>query len=201
VEEGQEVGHREATALGLVARLAEVGLQLRRAWHGERRAVDQEGAMAAPAADRLGVGDQRPGHVVQQGAEDGQGKSCAGLTEGGGGEGAAGQERDMGQGGVAVEDLDEEPVDDGRRCQEAGVTPGVSDGPAGGRDDVAAEPGGEVLSQGVEGGRNPAMHRGTSCAMVVVRRYHGARGPRSSQGLTLLELGAVLTPFRTGLIL
>ena len=29
VEEGQDVGHREAAALGLVARLAEVGLQFR----------------------------------------------------------------------------------------------------------------------------------------------------------------------------
>ena len=89
--------------------------------------------------------------------------------------------RDVGQGGVAVEDLDEEPVDDGRRGQEAGVTPGVSGGAAGGEDEVVAEPGGEVLSQGVEGGRNPAMHRGASCAMVVGEKTHGARRPRSSQ--------------------
>ena len=98
--------------------------------------------------------------------EDGQGESGAGLAEGGGGEGAAGQQRDVGQGGVAVEDLDEEPVDDGRRGQEAAIGPGVAGGAAGGVDDVAAELGGEVLSEGVEGGRNPSMHRGASCPMV-----------------------------------
>ena len=136
--------------------------------HGERRAVDQEGAMAAPAADRLGVGDHGVDHGAEQGAEDGQGEPGPGLAEGAGGEGAAGQERDVGQGGVAVEDLDEEPMDNGRRGQEAGVAPGVSGGAAGGEDDILAELGGEVLSECVESGRNPAMHRGASCAMVVV---------------------------------
>src|SRR5262249_35690796 len=38
----------------------ELGLQRRGVGHGERRAVDQEGAMAAPAADRLSVGIQAP---------------------------------------------------------------------------------------------------------------------------------------------
>ena len=71
--------------------------------------------MAAPAADRRGVGDQRADHLAEQAAEDGQGEPGAGLAEGGGGEGAAGQERDVGQCGIAMEDLDEEPVDDGRR--------------------------------------------------------------------------------------
>ena len=167
VEQRQDVGHREAAALGLVAGLAEVGLQRGGVGHGERRAVDQEGAMAAPAADRLGVGDQGLDHVAEQGLEDGQGEPATGLAEGGGGEGAAGQQRDVGQGGVAVEDLDEEPVDDGRRGQEAARAPGVSGGAAGGVDEVVPELGGEVLSEGVEGGRNPAMHRGASCAMVV----------------------------------
>src|SRR5271157_1426631 len=33
------------------------------------------------------------------------------------------QQGDMGQGGVAVEDLNEEPVDDGRRSQETAIAP------------------------------------------------------------------------------
>ena len=55
--------------------------------------------------------------------------------------------------------------------------PGVSGGSAGGVDEVAAELGGEVLSEGVERGRNPAMHRGASCAMVVVRNTMVHGGP------------------------
>src|SRR5581483_2517644 len=98
--------------------------------------------------------------------EDGQREPRTGQAEGGGGEGATGQERDVGQGGVAVEDLDEEPVDDGRRGQEGGVAPGMSGGPTGGEDDIVAEQCGEVLSQRAEQGRNPVMHRGASCAMV-----------------------------------
>ena len=84
----------------------------------------------------------------------------------------------MSQRGVAVEDLDEEPVDDGRRGQEAGVAPGVSGGATGGEDDVVAEPGGEVLSQRVEEGRDPVMHRGASCAMVSGKNtmVHGGPG-------------------------
>ena len=84
--------------------------------------------MAAPAADRLGVGDHGPDHVAKDGLEDGQREPGAGHAEGGGAEGTAGQEGDMGQGGVAVEDLDEEPVDDGGRGQERGVAPGVAGG-------------------------------------------------------------------------
>src|SRR6185312_12798141 len=87
----------------------------------------------------------------------------------------------MGQGGVAVEDLDEEPVDDGRRGQETGVAPGVSGGAAGGADDVVAEPGGKILSERAEDAKTPSMHRGASCAMGVGEKTHGARRPRSSQ--------------------
>jgi hypothetical protein len=117
MEQRQQVGHREATPHGLIAGLTEAGLQGRRVGHGERRAVDQEGAMAAPAADGLGVGDHGSDHLAKDGLEDGQGEPGAGHAEGGVAEGPAGQERDMGQGGVAVEDLDEEPVDVGRRGQ------------------------------------------------------------------------------------
>jgi hypothetical protein len=84
---------------------------------------------------------------------------------------------DVGQGGIAVKDLDEEPVDDGRWGQEAAIAPGVSDGLAGRMDEIDAELGGEVLPDVVERGRNPAMHRGASCVMVVVRNTMMHGGP------------------------
>ena len=62
-------------------------------------------------------------------------------------------------------------------------------------DEVAAELGGEALPEGVEGVRNPSMHRGTSRANKVVENYHDARGPRSAQGVMPLEVIAVLMPF------
>ena len=72
----------------------------------------------------------------------------------------------MGQGRVAVENLDEKPVDNGRWGQEATVAPRVACLAAGVVDEVATELGGEVLPEGVEGGRNPSMHRGASWTMV-----------------------------------
>jgi hypothetical protein len=54
----------------------------------------------------------------------------------------------------------------------------MSGGAAGGEDDIVAELGGEVLSERGEGGRNPAMHRGASCAMVLGKNtmVHGGPG-------------------------
>jgi hypothetical protein len=83
----------------------------------------RKGAMAAPSTHRLGRGDQCLDHFAEDGSEDGQRESGAGLAEGAGGEGAASQQGDMCQGGVAVEDLNEEPVDDGRRSQETAIAP------------------------------------------------------------------------------
>ena len=177
VEQGQDVGHREATPLGLVARLAEVGLQRRGIGHGERRAVDQQDPMAEPESGRLGGRDQDLDDLAEDRLEDGQWEPATGLAEGGGREGSAGHQGDVGQGGVAVEDLDEEPVDDGRRGQEATIAPGMPGSSASRVDEVAAELGGEVLSEGVERGRNPAMHRGASCAVVVVRNTMVHGGP------------------------
>src|SRR5262245_2438003 len=122
--------------------------------------------MAQPAAVHLGVGDDGLDQPAEDGAEDRQGEPSAGLTEGAGGKGAAGPQGDGGQGGVAVEELDEEPVEDGRRSQEAGIAPGMAGGGAGGVDDVSAEPRGEVLPEGLEGSRNSVMHHGASCARV-----------------------------------
>jgi hypothetical protein len=61
-------------------------------------------------------------------------------------------------------------------------------------DEVAAELGGEALPEGVEGVRNPSMHRGGSCAKLV-ENYQDARKPRSAQGVMPLKVIAVLTPF------
>ena len=72
VEQRQDVGHREAAALGLVARLAEVGLQRGDIGHGERRAVDQQDAMAEPESRDLGGRDQDLDHRAEDGLEDGQ---------------------------------------------------------------------------------------------------------------------------------
>ncbi len=54
-------------------------------------------------------------------------------------------------------------------------------------DEVAAELGGEALPEGVEGVRNPSMHRGASSAKVV-ENYQDARGPRSAQGMMPLKV-------------
>src|SRR5208283_3068769 len=132
---------------------------------------------------------------AEDGLEDGQREPGAGLAEGAGGEGAAGQQGDVGQGRVAVEHLDEEPVDNGRWSQEATVAPRVACLAAGVVDEVATELGGEVLPEGVEGGRNPSMHRGASCAKMV-ENYQDARWPRSAQGVMPLKVIAVLMPFK-----
>ena len=64
-------------------------------------------------------------------------------------------------------------------------------------DEVAAELGGEALPKGVEGVRNPSMHRGASCAKMV-ENYQDARWPRSAQGVMPLKVIAVLMPFGQG---
>ena len=76
----QDVSYREAAAFGLFTGLAEVGLQLGSVGHGERRAVDEECAMAEPATHRLG-GGIRPLTIAEDGLVDGQRESGAGLTE------------------------------------------------------------------------------------------------------------------------
>src|SRR5271165_1368493 len=128
--------------------------------------------MAEPESRDLGGRDQDLDHRAEDGLEDGQREPGAGLAEGAGGEGAAGQQGDVGQGRVAVEHLDEEPVDNGRWGQEATVAPRVACLAAGVVDEVATELGGEVLPEGVEGGRNPSMHR-------------GAPGPRWGRKITM----------------
>ena len=44
----QQVGRREAAALGLLAALAEGGTQVGRVRHGETRTIEEKDAMAVP---------------------------------------------------------------------------------------------------------------------------------------------------------
>jgi len=109
--------------------------------------------------------------------------------------GAAGQQRDVGQGGVAIENLDQEPVDDGRRGQQTARAPRVSGRAAGGVDEVVLKLGGNVLPESVESGRNPAMHRGASCAMVIGKNTMVHGGSDFLKTLGRLYLPVVLMPF------
>ena len=181
VEQRQDVGHREAAALGLVARLAEVGLQRGDIGHGERRAVDRKTRWPnqSPATSVAGTRI-----LTTRGGRSGRRPTGAGRGPGrsAGGEGAAGQQGDVGQGRVAVENLDEEPVDNGRWGQEATVAPRVACLAAGVVNEVATELGGEVLPEGVEGGRNPSMHRGASWTMVGQKNTIVHGGPAFLKG-------------------
>lgn len=164
VEQGQDRGHGEAAAGGLAAGLAEVPLEFGLIGHGERRAVDQEGAVPLPAAFGLGGRDQRPDHAAQDRLQDRQGEPGAGLAVGGVGEGAAGQQADVGQRGIAVEDLHEQPMDDGVGGEQA-VPPGVSELAADLPDGTFIEVVGEVLPKPTQRVINTAMHPGVSCLM------------------------------------
>jgi hypothetical protein len=146
VEEGQEPGHREAAAGLGPARGAEAGPQLGRVGHRERRAVDEERAVAAPDALRAGVRGEGLHLAAEHGLVDGQGQAGPSLAERGVGERAAGQERDVGQGGVAVQHLDDEPAEDGDGRQQA-VAPAVPGAAAGVVDGGHVEAGVEVPAE------------------------------------------------------
>src|SRR5262249_48915925 len=78
-------------------------------------------------------------------------------AEGRVGERAAGQERDVGQRGVAVEDLDDEPAEDGDGGQQA-VAPAVAGAAAGVVDGGLVEAGVEVPPESSQGGIDSVMH-------------------------------------------
>ena len=151
MEEGQEPGHREAAAGLGTARDPEAGAQHRGIGHRERGAVDQERAVAVPGALGLRVRDEGVVEPAEHGLIGRQGQAGAGLAERRVGERAAGQERDVIQGGVAVEDLDEEPAEDGDGGQQA-VAPEVADAAAGVVDGARVEVGVEVLPDFSQGG-------------------------------------------------
>jgi len=83
--------------------------------------------MRQPSPGRLGVGSQGRGDALQQGLQDGQRQAGAGLAERRGREGMADEVGQMRQRGVAVEDLDEEDMDDRKRVEEA-PPPGMTEG-------------------------------------------------------------------------
>ena len=113
MEEREYVGHRKATALALVAGLAEVVLQLGRVGHRKARAVEQPGAVAAPAAGGLLLAEEGIDDALEEPLEEGQRQAAACLDVGGGGKGASGQVGQRGAGGVAMQDLQEEDVERG----------------------------------------------------------------------------------------
>ena len=100
--------------------------------------------------------------AAEHGLEDRQRQAGPGLAVGRGGERAAGQEGDVADGGVAVEDLDEEPVEDGDGV-EAGSR--ASDGRRCGRRRgwrVDRESG-RGLAGAAKDANDPVMHQGASC--------------------------------------
>jgi hypothetical protein len=167
VEQRQDLGDGEAAAGGLAAGLTEVPLQFGRVGHGERRAVDEEGPMPAPAALDLGPGDEGADDASEHGAEDGQRQPGAGLAVGRLGEGAAGLERDVRQGRIAVEDLEDEPEEDGEWGQEGIATPAVPESRAEVADGRLVEVGTEILPETVQCAMNPLRHRGPPGSRVV----------------------------------
>ena len=121
--------------------------------------------MPAPATLELGVGDERADHELEQGAEEGEGQSGAGLTVGRLGEDAAGLERDVCQGRVAMENLDDEPEDGGEGGQEGITAPAVVKFLAEAVDGGLVEVGIEVLLEPAQGGINPLTHGVASLLM------------------------------------
>ena len=71
--------------------LAEPILQLRRVRHRERRAVDEQGAMAAPEPLGLSVRDQGHNHIAKHGLQDGARQAGSREAVGGAGERPSGE--------------------------------------------------------------------------------------------------------------
>lgn len=143
---------------------AEVLLELVGIGHGEGRAVDQQRAVPTPEAVGERRGRDRGDQPARQRTKQFQGQPGAGLTVGTVGEGAVGPEADVLDRGVAVQDLPQEPVKDGRGRQATGP-PGVPDEATGVVNGVFVEPAGKVLPQIVQRDINASMHPRASCAM------------------------------------
>jgi hypothetical protein len=119
VKQGQEVCHRKATAFLLTARLAEVVLQLGLIGHREARAVEQPGAMAAPQAGGLPHRKEVIDDAFKQVPKQGQRQARARVGVGSCRERFAGQTRQGGTSNVAVQDLQEESVNQSDRIENA----------------------------------------------------------------------------------
>ena len=115
--------------------------------------------MPFPAAlSLIGIGGRRGGQGLEDGLPEGQREAFASLAKGRGGEGSPGAEAEVLQGGVAGEDLVEEPVDEGHGGQESRA-PGVAEFSANGMDEVGVEVEVKVLPEGPQGVIKESMHR------------------------------------------
>src|SRR5512135_1738779 len=161
IKHGQEMGHRETAARSLAAGLVEVGLEFGHIGHRGTGAVDQERAMATPQALVIRRAPERAAGPAEQGLEDLQGESLAGLAVGRGGEGLAGEVGDVLTGGVAADDLEQEEVD-GDHGIELALAVAVSGLLTGLLDGLRPKEGGNVLSELLEDDRDPALDRETS---------------------------------------
>jgi hypothetical protein len=143
VEQGQEVHDREAAPGLLHPRLAELLLQFRRVGHGDARPIDQEGAMAVPAAV-VGQRTAEPvGDSLEQALEDGQREPGAGLAVRFAGAADIAEPGHVGARRVAVEDLEDEQVQRGHRVEDS-FAPGVADRRTGLANRCGRQPVGDV---------------------------------------------------------
>jgi hypothetical protein len=152
--------------------------------------------MPTPEALGLGLGDQRLDQAVEHDLKDGQRQEGACQAVGRAGEKAAAEASDMFQGGVAVQNLEDEPVDDRDGVEEA-LTPGVPGLAARGLDGIGFEAVSDILPQLLQDGINLVMHQGASLCDGVVKQRHRARRPFSSQALASPEFILSLVPFPT----
>src|SRR4051794_39101745 len=119
--------------------------------------------MAAPQALGLGVRNQPLEQVTEYGMEDHQGQKTTSLTVGRGGKAATAEQRDVGQGGVAMDDLDHKPVEN-RGGSEHASPPGMAHRATCRENGFRGEMDGDVLSDLRDNGINPVMHQRASCA-------------------------------------
>jgi hypothetical protein len=96
---------------------------------------------------------------VEHDLEDGQRQKSTSQAVGRAGEESAAEACDVFQGGVAVQDLDHEPVDD-RDGVEAAMSPGVPGLAARGSDRFGFETVSDILPKSLQDGINPVMHQG-----------------------------------------
>ena len=162
VEQGEDVGDREAASGPLAGGLAEMGLEFGSIGHRERGAVDDEDTMAEPASGVEGRGVERIGDAADQLLEDLQRQAGPSQAVGGGGEGLAGEMGEMTDRGISVEDLDQEDVD-GSAGVEEGASPSMAAASTERVDGGAVEKWRGVLLETVKDANNPVMHQRTSC--------------------------------------
>ena len=157
VEERQPLGHGEAAALLLATGLAEVTLQLGHVGHREARPVNDPDPVPEPSRTGRVGGSEGGGGRLQERVVDGQWEPFASLTVGAVGEGPDAEMDDMANGGVAVEDLEQEEIDGGRGVEDASP-PRVAGLTAGRFDGFSGQAGGDVLAQSVEDGDDTRRH-------------------------------------------